>query len=96
MKIQLSDLVNYDGKEVIWVLNKTLTVVKLRIPEDQKKEICPVFAVEKGLEGALMKWEPDINFFPLENADEACDLWKKNAGMASETEVEQKEEYNIL
>lgn len=103
MKIQLSDLFNYDGKEVIWVLGKTMTVVRLQIPEDQKKEIVPIFVVQKGLEGGLMKWEPGVNFYPLESADEAYELWKKNMGMKGEEEEEetpekddQRDEFNII
>ena len=95
MKIQLSDLIKYDGKEVIWVLGKTMTVVRLRIPEDQKKEIIPVFIVEKGLEGGLMKWEEGINFFPLEDAEEAYKLWKESIGETEKAESE-KEEFNIM
>lgn len=95
MKIQLSDLIKYDGKEVIWVLGKTMTVVRIRIPEDQKKEIVPVFIVEKGLEGGLMKWEEGINFFPLEDAEEAYKLWKESIGETEKAESE-KEEFNIM
>ena len=95
MKIQLSDLIKYDGKEVIWALGKTMTVVRLRIPEDQKKEIIPVFIVEKGLEGGLMKWEEGINFFPLEDAEEAYKLWKESIGETEKAESE-KEEFNIM
>lgn len=95
MKIQLSDLIKYDGKEVIWVLGKTMTVVRIRIPEDQKKEIVPVFIVEKGLEGGLMKWEEGINFFPLEDAEEAYKLWKESIGETEKAESEKKE-FNIM
>ena len=95
MKIQLSDLFNYDGKEVIWVLGKTMTVVRLQIPEDQKKEIVPVFVVQKGLEGGLMKWEPGVNFYPLESADEAYKLWKGSLGETEKAKSE-KEEFNIM
>ena len=78
MKLQLSDIVKYDGRDVIWVFDNSMTVVTIRVPEDQKKEVNPCFILEKGLEGAMMRWEPRTKFYTMDDPQGAFEEWKKD------------------